>query len=71
MPGVCERGVGRNLVVCAPTSSGKTLVADIIMIRRLLEEKRPCLLVLPYVALCDEKVREQQPRSHRLISRTV
>ncbi len=62
MPGVCERGVGRNLVVCAPTSSGKTLVADIIMVRRLLEEKRPCMLVLPYVALCEEKVRHPHPK---------
>ena len=54
-----QRGVldGNNLVFCAPTSAGKSLVAEVLMLRRLLSEKRACLLVLPYVALCAEKVR--------------
>lgn len=47
---------GSNLVFCAPTSAGKSLVAEVLMLRRLLSEKRACVLVLPYVALCAEKV---------------
>ena len=46
----------RNCIISAPTSSGKTLVADVIMLRRLSEDPdRKCLLVLPFVALCQEK----------------
>lgn len=54
-----QQGVlnGSNLVFCAPTSAGKSLVAEVLMLRRLLSEKRACVLVLPYVALCAEKVR--------------
>ena len=41
-PGVLD---GCNLVYCAPTSGGKSLVAEIIMLRRLLTTGRPALLV--------------------------
>ena len=47
----------RNLVYTAPTSGGKSLVSDILMMRRLIDRARPSLLVLPYVALCEEKRR--------------
>lgn len=59
---LAQQGVlgGGNLVFCAPTSAGKSLVAEIIMLRRLLSEKRACVLVLPFVALCAEKVRPQR-----------
>jgi DNA polymerase theta len=46
---------GRNLVYCAPTSGGKSQVAEVLMLRRLHRTQRPFLLVLPYVALCSEK----------------
>ncbi|KAK9835520.1 hypothetical protein WJX74_002208 [Apatococcus lobatus] len=52
-PGVLT---GRNLVFCAPTSSGKSIVADILMLRRLHATRRTALYVLPYVALCSERV---------------
>ncbi|KAF4123558.1 DNA polymerase theta [Geosmithia morbida] len=48
----------KNLVYCAPTGGGKSLVADLLMLKRVLEEKgSKALLVLPYVALVQEKVR--------------
>lgn len=46
---------GGNLVYSASTSAGKSLVAEILMVRRLLSGSRLLLLVLPYVALCAEK----------------
>ena len=47
---------GGNLVYSAPTSAGKSAVAEVLMLRRLILKKRPALLVLPFVSLCAEKV---------------
>ncbi|KAI0022171.1 P-loop containing nucleoside triphosphate hydrolase protein [Xylariomycetidae sp. FL0641] len=48
----------KNLVYSAPTGGGKSLVADILMLKRLLDDgNAKALLVLPYVALVQEKVR--------------
>lgn len=46
-----------NLLVTAPTSAGKTLVAEVLMLRALKEDakQRKILFVLPYVTLCKEK----------------
>ncbi|XP_042440198.1 helicase and polymerase-containing protein TEBICHI-like [Zingiber officinale] len=46
---------GRNLVYCATTSSGKSFVAEILMLRQVLSSGKMALLVLPYVSLCAEK----------------
>ncbi|KAK7226028.1 hypothetical protein V2G26_014031 [Clonostachys chloroleuca] len=48
----------KNLVYCAPTGGGKSLVADLLMLKRIINNKTAkALLVLPYVALVQEKVR--------------
>lgn len=48
----------KNLVYAAPTGGGKSLVTDILMLKRVLENRNAkALLVLPYVALVQEKVR--------------
>ncbi|KAM6544675.1 hypothetical protein CsatB_025411 [Cannabis sativa] len=45
----------RNLVYCASTSAGKSFVAEILMLRRVLSFGKMALLVLPYVSICAEK----------------
>ncbi|CAH2077166.1 unnamed protein product [Thlaspi arvense] len=45
----------RNLVYCASTSAGKSFVAEVLMLRRVLTTGKMALLVLPYVSICAEK----------------
>jgi len=47
----------QNLVYTAPTGGGKSLVADILMLKRVIQSQKKALLVLPYVALVQEKLR--------------
>ncbi len=48
----------KNLVYTAPTGGGKSLVADILMLKRIIEDpSKKAILVLPYVALVQEKFR--------------
>ncbi|KAL1315068.1 hypothetical protein HN51_041855 [Arachis hypogaea] len=50
--GVLQR---RNLVYCASTSAGKSIVAEILMLRRVISTDKMAILVLPYVSICAEK----------------
>ncbi|KUJ22243.1 P-loop containing nucleoside triphosphate hydrolase protein [Mollisia scopiformis] len=48
----------KNLVYTAPTGGGKSLVTDVLMLKKVLENPgKKALLVLPYVALVQEKQR--------------
>jgi hypothetical protein len=57
LPGVLDGGA--NLVYTAPTSGGKTLVAEMLLLRRLEEggAHAKAIFVVPYKAIVDEKVR--------------
>lgn len=37
-------------------SAGKSFVAEILMLRRVISTEKMALLVLPYVSICAEKV---------------
>ncbi|MCD6369775.1 MAG: DEAD/DEAH box helicase [Thermoproteales archaeon] len=49
---------GENLVVCAPTASGKTLIAEIAILKQVLERNVKALYLTPLRALASEKFEE-------------
>lgn len=62
---------GRNILVCSPTASGKTLVAEIAMLQSILEKKGKAIYVVPLKALATEKYREFTKRYGHLIKIAV
>lgn len=48
----------KNLVYTAPTGGGKSLIADVLLLKKVIENPdRKAIVVLPYVALVQEKTR--------------
>lgn len=53
---------GKNLLVCTPTASGKTLIAELLMLKNILERKGTAIYIVPLKALGSEKYRDFKER---------
>ncbi|KAI6190051.1 hypothetical protein M3Y97_00075000 [Aphelenchoides bicaudatus] len=47
---------GSNFILSLPTGAGKTLIAELLMLRCTLASQKSCVLILPFVAIVNEKV---------------
>jgi helicase len=57
---------GKNLVLAIPTASGKTLIAELCMLRSIFQHKGKCLYIVPLRALASEKYEEFKRKYERL-----
>lgn len=57
---------GKNVVLAVPTASGKTLMAEIAMLKAIFEKGGRCLYIAPLKALASEKYREFQKKYAKL-----
>ncbi|MFC1755591.1 DEAD/DEAH box helicase [Thermoproteota archaeon] len=49
---------GKNMLVCTPTASGKTLIAELAGVSSIMERKGKCIYIVPLKSLATEKYRE-------------
>ncbi len=49
---------GKSLLVCTPTASGKTLIAEMAAMKHILEGKGKAIYIVPLIALANEKAKD-------------
>ncbi len=49
---------GKNLLVCTPTASGKTLIAELAALKAILTREGKAIYIVPLKALASEKYKE-------------
>ncbi len=64
-----EKGLleGKNLLVCTPTASGKTLIAELAALKSILNGNGKAIYIVPLKALASEKFRDFKQRYGHLI----
>ena len=55
-----------SFVIAAPTASGKTLIAEMVMVKAILQKKQKAVYVVPLRALANEKYESFKERYGRL-----
>ena len=58
---------GKNLLVCTPTASGKTLIAEFAALKSILENNGKVVYIVPLRALANEKYKDFTNRYGKLI----
>ncbi len=49
---------GKNMLICTPTASGKTLIAEIAALERIYNNIGKAIYIVPLKALANEKYKE-------------
>ncbi len=57
----------KNLLVCTPTASGKTLIAELAAIKNILEGKGKAIYIVPLKALANEKFKDFKKRYGHIV----
>ncbi len=53
---------GKNLLVCTPTASGKTLIAELAALKSIIEGRGKAIYIVPLKALASEKYKDFRKR---------
>src|SRR3989338_568693 len=53
---------GKNLLICTPTASGKTLIGELAALKSILEGKGKAIYIVPLKALASEKYKDFRKR---------
>ncbi|MFH1459049.1 MAG: DEAD/DEAH box helicase [Candidatus Omnitrophota bacterium] len=56
----------KNMILAMPTASGKTLLAELVMLETILTKKGNCLYIVPLRALASEKYDEFKERYEKI-----